>query len=75
MKPEICALNLVTLDFIYSGIHRLPGLGEEVSTNHLTLSLGGGPIASLITAARLGQQSGWLLALDEIALVVLPGIF
>ena len=54
MKPEICALNLVTLDFIYSGIHRLPGLGEEVSTNHLTLSLGGGPIASLITAARLG---------------------
>ena len=43
MKPEICALNLVTLDFIYSGIHRLPGLGEEVSTNHLTLSLGGGP--------------------------------
>ena len=54
MKPEICALNLVTLDFIYSGIPRLPGLGEEVSTNHLTLSLGGGPIASLITAARLG---------------------
>ena len=33
MKPEICALNLVTLDFIYSGIHRLPGLGEEVSTD------------------------------------------
>ena len=54
MKAEICALNLVTLDFIYSGIHRLPGLGEEISTDQLTLSLGGGPIASLITAARLG---------------------
>lgn len=56
MKSEISALNLVTLDFIYSGIHRLPGLGEEVATGHLTLSLGGGPIASLITASRLGAK-------------------
>lgn len=56
MKSDVSALNLVTLDFIYSGIHRLPGLGEEVATEHLTLSLGGGPIASLITAARLGAK-------------------
>ena len=30
--------------------------GEEVATGHLTLSLGGGPIASLITASRLGAK-------------------
>lgn len=54
MKLEIAAINLITLDLIYSGIHRLPGQGEEVATNQLTLALGGGPAASAVTAARLG---------------------
>lgn len=56
MNSEIAALNLITLDFIYSGISRLPGLGEEIATSELTMSLGGGPTASLITAARLGAD-------------------
>lgn len=56
MKNSITALNLVTLDVIYSGLHRLPGLGEEIATTRLDLALGGGPVASLATAGRLGAE-------------------
>ena len=56
MKNTITALNLITLDVIYSGIHRLPGLGEEIATTQLDLALGGGPVASLVTAGRLGAE-------------------
>lgn len=43
MNSGIAALNLITLDFIYSGISRLPGLGEEIATSELTMSLGEAP--------------------------------
>lgn len=56
MKTDITALNLITIDFVYSGLERLPGLGEEVSTTQLDLALGGGPVASLVTASRLGAE-------------------
>lgn len=56
MSHTIGAINLITLDIIYSDINRLPDLGEEISTNCLTLSLGGGPVAALVTAARLGAD-------------------
>lgn len=56
MKNTITALNLITLDVIYSGLRRLPGLGEEIATTQLDLALGGGPVASLVTAGRLGAK-------------------
>ena len=56
MKTDIAALNLITIDFVYSGLERLPGLGEEVATTQLDLALGGGPVASLVTASRLGAK-------------------
>lgn len=56
MKNVITALNLVTLDVIYSGLRRLPGLGEEVATTQLDLALGGGPVAALAAAGRLGAE-------------------
>lgn len=65
MKQKIAAFNLLTLDFIYSGIHRLPGPGEEISTHELTLALGGGPTASLITAARFGAAVQLATSLGE----------
>ena len=65
MKKIITALNLITLDVIYSGLQRLPGLGEEISTPRLDLALGGGPVASLVTAARLGANVKLATCLGE----------
>ena len=56
MKVDITALNLITIDCIYSELDRLPGLGEEISTPHFNLALGGGPVAALIAASRLGAR-------------------
>ena len=56
MKVDITALNLLTIDCIYSELDRLPGLGEEISTPHLRLALGGGPVAALVAASRLGAR-------------------
>lgn len=53
----IGAINTLTLDMIYSGLSGLPGPGEEVSTGHFHMALGGGPSAALITAARLGAEA------------------
>lgn len=53
----IGAINTLTLDMIYSGLRKIPQLGEEVSTGHFLLTLGGGPPAALITAARLGAEA------------------
>lgn len=65
MSAQIGAINLITLDFIYSNIDRIPGLGEEVSTDQFTMALGGGPVASLITAARLGAEVRLATCLQE----------
>lgn len=62
---SIGAINLITLDFIYSDIPKIPALGEEVNTNKFAVSLGGGPVASLITAARLGAQTKLATCLGE----------
>ena len=63
MQTRITALNLLTLDLLFAGIRRLPGLGEEIATSHLELALGGGPTAALAAAARLGADTAlatWL---------------
>lgn len=56
MKVDITALNLLTIDLIYSELDRLPGLGEEISTPRFSLALGGGPVAALVAASRLGAK-------------------
>lgn len=56
-KGTIGAINLITLDFIYSNLARIPRHGEEVSTGSFTLSLGGGPVAALVAAGRLGATT------------------
>ncbi len=56
MAAKIGAINLITLDLIYANLSRIPGMGEEVSTDSLTVSLGGGPVAALVTARRLGAS-------------------
>ena len=53
----IGAINRLTLDLIYAGFKRIPGVGEEIATDQFTLALGGGPPAALITAARLGAPA------------------
>lgn len=59
MKVDITALNLLTIDCIYSELDRLPGLGEEISTPHLRLALGGGPQRPWWPHPGWAPGSGW----------------
>lgn len=61
----IGAINLITLDMIFSGLPKLPDHGEEVSTETFRIALGGGPLASLVTAARLGSQGRLVTSLGQ----------
>lgn len=61
----IGAINLITLDMIFSGLPKLPDYGEEVSTETFRIALGGGPLASLVTAARLGSQTRLITSLGQ----------
>lgn len=42
------------LDFIYSGLRELPGMGEEVFSEALDIQLGGGAMAIAVILNRLG---------------------
>lgn len=53
-KSSIGAVNRITIDLLYSDIADLPAAGEESSTSKFKVALGGGPVAALATAARLG---------------------
>lgn len=53
---ELSTVNMLTLDFIYSGLSRIPDYGEEVGAKQLKLALGGGPISSAIIAERYGGE-------------------
>ena len=54
---RIGSMDLMTIDAIYSALPHLPALGEEVCSRSFRMTLGGGPIASLVTAGRLGAQT------------------
>lgn len=54
---RIGSMDLMTIDAIYSALPRLPALGEEICSRNFQMTLGGGPIASLVTAGRLGAQT------------------
>lgn len=52
--PLISAISPINIDILYSGLPRIPNLGEEVVSKEFDLQIGGGPPASLITLKKLG---------------------
>ena len=50
----VAAISPVTLDVLYSGLPRIPGLGEEVYAGAFDMQIGGGPPAMVITLNKLG---------------------
>lgn len=50
-------VNLLTLDMLFTGLPKLPRMGEEVNTQQFSFCLGGGPVASLAVASRLGAST------------------
>lgn len=54
MGNHIASMGKICVDFIYSDVERLPKLGEEVFSGGFTLTLGGGPPATLVALHRLG---------------------
>lgn len=54
MNSFVAAISMINIDILYSGLPRIPNLGEEVYADEFDLQLGGGAAASLITLARFG---------------------
>ena len=57
MNSFVAAISIINIDILYSGLPRIPNLGEEVYADEFDLQLGGGAAASLITLARFGVDS------------------
>jgi sugar/nucleoside kinase (ribokinase family) len=51
-------------DVIFSGLSRLPRLGEELRVDSLSMHPGGGAIITAVAAARLGVRAGVLSAVS-----------
>lgn len=66
MKPFVSAIAPINIDILYSGLSRVPNLGEEVYSKQFDTQLGGGPTATIIALARLGIhcEFGTFLAND-----------
>ena len=54
-------------DLIFVGLDRLPGLGEEVKTDHFHATVGGGAVITAVKAARLGMRTQLISALSAAA--------
>lgn len=48
------AMAPVNIDILYSGLSRLPNMGEEVFSKQFEIQLGGGPVATIVALSRLG---------------------
>lgn len=53
------------LDFIFSGVDRLPGIGEEVFSKSLDVQLGGGSMAIAVILNKLGVEQRLVTALGD----------
>jgi len=74
-------LDLVTAgeafdDLVLHGLARLPRAGEEIRTDRLTRSPGGGAVITAVAAARLGLRCGVLagLSADAVRLLRREGV-
>ncbi len=54
MGNHIVSMGKICIDLIFSDVERLPKLGEEVFSKGFTITLGGGPPATLVALHRLG---------------------
>lgn len=54
MTALVGGVGLVNVDLLYSGIKRIPKLGEEIYSDQFSMELGGGVPATLINLSRLG---------------------
>ncbi len=52
-------------DFIFAGLDRLPGLGEELRTRSFVRTFGGGATITAVAAARLGVATRIVSALSQ----------
>jgi sugar/nucleoside kinase (ribokinase family) len=60
-------------DFVFFGLPRLPGPGEEIKTGSFYQTVGGGAVITAVGAARLGLRTSVLSALSAGAARVLKG--
>ncbi|HYE84161.1 MAG TPA: carbohydrate kinase family protein [Clostridia bacterium] len=67
----VAAVSPLTLDLLYSGLPRIPNLGEEVYAGSFDMQIGGGPTATIITLDRLGVpvRYGTFLSDDRISML------
>ncbi|MHB1392685.1 MAG: carbohydrate kinase family protein [Clostridia bacterium] len=69
----VSAISPLTLDLLYSGIPRVPNLGEEVFAGSFDMQIGGGPTATIITLNRLGVPTHYNTFLSDDSISSIAG--
>lgn len=62
---ELVVIGEAFEDLIFSGLKRLPKLGEELRTDHFVRTIGGGVVITGVSAARLGLRVGVMSGLSD----------
>lgn len=55
----------LSLDFLFGGVERLPGSGEEVLSSSFSIQLGGGTLVYPIVLSRLGEDCRLIVKKDD----------
>ncbi len=63
--PFIAGADKTNVDLLYSGMPRIPGVGEEIYAENFEIKLGGGICATLINLARLGIDTKIITELGQ----------
>lgn len=61
----IAGIGNTNIDLLFSGLERLPQIGEEIYSKSFSLQLGGGVPATMISLGRLGIESRLATSLGE----------
>jgi ribokinase len=69
----VSAISPLTLDLLYSGLPRVPNLGEEVFAGSFDMQIGGGPTATIITLDRLGIPTHYSTFLSDDSISSITG--
>jgi sugar/nucleoside kinase (ribokinase family) len=65
LSPRLLCAGEAFEDLIFSGLDRLPELGEEIKTDRFTSTIGGGAVITSVQAARLGMPTQLISALSD----------
>lgn len=62
---SITGIGVTNIDILYSGLNKLPKVGEEIYSNGFDIQLGGGTAGTIVNLARLGISTNLITILGD----------